>query len=215
MLTPLAWLIKIGVKKMKEEFFKLINEYKNELKNAIKQHYPRFVKEHGEIYAYSLYSCDDACHIFPVLNRDCDVKNEEYRYQPDEYEHWDDYKYFGKASEMMGDIQAIYDDYYNYDYGYEKQKEDFPALMKEMEDESGITYSCFKDSRDFLFFGALQVLNELKQEKFFSDDIYLVVWPCDTASTIIEKSIKVLNKPEIIEKCQKAFTELGYYFCRI
>jgi len=184
------------------QFFEEICKYKELLKNAVKKHFPELESKEGKVYAYSLYSTNDADHIFPVANRECDVKDEELRYSVDDYALYDDTDYFNEVSELMGNIKVLYSEYYDNDY--DRQQQEFPDLIKVM-GENNITHSYFEDARDCLFLGALQVLYALKKEGFFRDDIYLSVWPCDCSSKIIEESIKLLNNEEIVESCSEFF----------
>lgn len=65
-------------------------------------------EEYDDIYAYALYTCDDATSIGPICNRECDIDVERddeeyiyYRYGVDEYKIGEDYDLFHEVSVVM------------------------------------------------------------------------------------------------------------------
>lgn len=166
-----------------------IDDYKQLLKQAVKNHYERIKEEYEDIYAYTLYTCDDATSIGPVCNRECDIEVEKddedyiyYRYGADEYEIWEHYDLFHEVSAVMD--KAI-------------------ELTEDDDDQ-------YEETVQRLFNEALEVMNELKEEGLFGkidDNKYLAIWVSDSCDEIMEKSVKMLNTKKVYGEYASQFVE--------
>lgn len=171
---------------MKNEKY-TIDDYKNLLKEAVKKHYEIIKKEYDDIYAYTLYTCDDATSIGPVCNRECDIDAEKedenyfyYRYGADEYEIWEDY-------DLFHEVNAIMD-----------------KAIELAEDDD------YEETQERLFNEALEVMVELKEEGLFGnvdDSKYLAIWVSYSCNEIMEKSVKILNTAKVYEEYASEFSE--------
>ena len=165
-----------------------IDDYKNLLKEAVKKHYKLIKEEYDDIYAYALYTCDDATSIGPICNRECDIDVEKdhedylyYRYGADEFEIGEDYDLFHEVSVVM----------------------DKAIELTEDDDE-------YEETTERLFSEALEVMIELKEEGLFGtidDSKYLAVWVSDSCDEIMEKSVKALNTKKVYEEYASQFVE--------
>lgn len=154
-----------------------LSKIKDSLMVATKKHFSRLVEDNGEgnIYGYSLYTCDDATSVGPVVNRECDFQKEKndslysyYRYGAQEWNLWDDYGFYDTVNTELRKLVEEYDD----------EIIDFQNLRQEI----------------FTIF--LSVLEALKREGTFKDmskEPYLAVWVSDSDADIMSKSVKVLN----------------------
>jgi len=177
------------VKELIENAYKkyTIDDYKNLLKEAVKKHYEMIKDEYDDIYAYALYTCDDATSIGPVCNRECDIDAEKedkdyfyYRYGADEYEIWEDYDLFHEVNVVMD------------------------KSIEEVEEDE------YEETVERLFNEALEVMAELKEEGLFGnvdDSKYLAVWVSDSCDEIMEKSVKMLNTSKVYEEYASEFSE--------
>ncbi|GMQ57219.1 DUF4303 domain-containing protein [Vallitalea sediminicola] len=166
-----------------------LNRIKVLLIDATKKHFSKLVQEFGEgnIYGYTLYTCDDATSVGPVANRITDFTKDKndplysyYRYGAQEWTLWDDYGFFNEVNHMLRElVERHYDEV--------------------------IEFHVFRQEIFSLF---LSVLTILKEEKVFlnmSSESYLAVWVSDSDSEITSESVRVLNNDDVYLEYAKEY----------
>jgi hypothetical protein len=178
----------------------MINNLKNELKSAIRQHYKELAARYpGEkFYGYSLYTSDDVEHLCPVVNSISSLgkdKNLETKYFPDEWNYWDNFGIFDTVQEIIESCHAAVDEE-DEDSGYDYEVMDFE-----------LSENAIKLRKSILQI-AVESLYELKVEGVFgeeTDKTYLVVWISDSDDEVMDYSVKKLNSDKMYQEFKKVF----------
>ena len=157
-------------------------ELKNLTKDAVKASYEKLlsVYKNEDFTGYALCTDDGVMTIYHVgctqqwLSRD---GHEAYTYAPVEWTYEDGETSFDAVYELL--IQRV-------------EKQDEKEYKNKFEDIIDLSYNSF-----------VQALLELRNEGFFSDDVFLSVLSTDPSDHMIElelNAIKLLNSPEILSK---------------
>lgn len=171
------------------EYTKLVDSIGSELITAVKADVAAHVASIADVlglYGYSIQTPDYTCVDQPIVVYNCeeDVPEEHrdevyYRYSVDEWEH-----YHGYVLPKTTALTTAYDN-------------KFLELSGDNDEISGDAY------RRKVYDCFTVALEELKADKTWADEVFLVVWPRE--EDIILDSAKRLNSPAVFEAVESEF----------